>query len=629
MTTPNETYATPDACDRRIVRAGFQGREGSFGARAAARCGRPVPLETFDALLAALAAGEVDEALLPAVDRVIGPVDEALSALVRAVDGGLAVAVLAEVEVPMRLVLAAPRGVALEEISEVVSQPPVLRQCEGLLARLCAAVIAAEDTAEAAGRVAALGGQRAAVCSEEAALEAGLVPLLEDVSDVKPNGTRFWRLARQTAPPAAGPSPRVLRVPTERLAAPLRQSGVEVLLAAGQPAFAVVPEALLPAAAAALGESKAKGAVWLGSQPDVTRRPRVEALPRATDLLPPTVVSVGGFRVGGGARAVIAGPCAVESEEQVHRLARAVARAGATALRGGVFKPRTSPYSFQGHGLQALHWLKAAGESVGLPVVTEVMAPAQVGPVAELADVLQIGARNCQNYDLLKEAGGAGRPVLLKRGFGTTVDEWLSSAEYLLDAGCEGVMLCERGIRTFENSTRGTLDLGGLLAARQLTHLPLLADPSHASGRRELVPGLARAAWGAGVDGLIVEVHDAPESAWCDGPQALLPEDLERLCDGFGLLPGATPSIERVRTAIDSVDREIGRLVVRRLELCRRVAEAKRTAGVPLRDAAREESVTARYLDTPGMDEASARRLAESMISMGLTVEGWTAEGAA
>jgi chorismate mutase len=190
-------------------------------------------------------------------------------------------------------------------------------------------------------------------------------------------------------------------------------------------------------------------------------------------------------------------------------------------------------------------------------------------------------------------------------------------------------MLCERGIRTFEKSTRGTLDLGGAIAARELTHLPILADPSHASGRKELVPGLARAAWGAGLDGLLVEVHDAPESAWCDGPQALLPEDLETLCDEFGLLPGATPSIERVRTAIDAVDREIGRLVARRLELCRRVASAKRAAGVPLRDEAREEKVTARYLDTPGMDEASARRLAESIIAMGLTVEGWTDEGAA
>lgn len=623
----DETGESGTACGRRIVRAGYQGREGSFGARAAARCGRPVALPTFEALLAALEAGEVEEALLPAADRVIGPVVEALVPLGAAVDGGARLAVLGEVEVPMRLVLAAPRGVDLGEIEEVLSQPPVLRQCGGLLERLGARPVPVGDTAQAAAAVARDGGRRGAVCSEEAALEAGLVPLLEDVSDVRPNLTRFWRVVR--AGYEGGEEPlRVLRVPTERLAAHLKQSGVEVLSSGPGAGFAVVPDGQVAAAVAAVREAKAKGAAWLGPLPELARRPRVESLPRATDVRPPTVVAVGGFRVGGGARAVIAGPCTVESEEQIGRLARAVARAGATALRGGVFKPRTSPYSFQGHGLDALRWLKEAGESVGLPVVTEVMAPAQVGPVAEIADVLQIGARNCQNYDLLKEAGGAGRPILLKRGFGTTVDEWLASAEYLLDAGCADVMLCERGIRTFEHSTRGTLDLGGLLAARQLTHLPLLADPSHASGRRELVPGLSRAAWGAGVDGLIVEVHDAPESAWCDGPQALLPEDLERLCDELGLLPGATPSVERVRTAIDAVDREIGRLVARRLELCRRVAEAKRAAGVPLRDAAREETVTARYLETPGMDEGSARRLAESLISMGLTVEGWSAERA-
>lgn len=628
MTERNETDGRDGAGERRIVRAGYQGREGSFGARAAARCGRPVALPTFEALLDALAEGAVDEALLPAVDRVIGPVVEALGPLGAAVDGGARLAVLGEIEVPMRLVLAAPRGVALEEIEELYSQLPVLRQCEGLLARLGARAVPAEDTAQAAATVARAGGRRGAVCSEEAALEEGLVPLLEDVSDVRPNGTRFWRLVRAGGEGSVQPL-RVLRVPTERLAAHLKQSGIEVFSSGPGAGFALVGDALVATAAAAVREAKAQGATWLGTPPDLARRPRVEALPRATEVRPATVVTVGGFRVGGGARAVIAGPCTVESEEQIGRLARAVARAGATALRGGVFKPRTSPYSFQGHGLHALRWLKEAGESVGLPVVTEVMAPAQVGPVAEVADVLQIGARNCQNYDLLKEAGAAGRPILLKRGFGTTVDEWLASAEYLLDAGGSEVMLCERGIRTFEHATRGTLDLGGLLAARQLTHLPLLADPSHASGRRELVPGLSRAAWGAGVDGLIVEVHDAPESAWCDGPQALLPEDLERLCDEFGLLPGATPSVERVRTAIDAVDREIGRLVARRLELCRRVADAKRAAGVPLRDAAREETVMARYLETPGIDEASARRLAESLIAMGLTVEGWSADGAA
>ena len=629
MANPSERNEPEDRCDRRILRAGYQGREGSFGARAAARCGRPVSLPTFEALLAALAAGEIDEALLPAVDRVIGPVAEALSPLGAAVDAGAKLVVLGEVEVPMRLVLAAPHGVDLETIAEVHSQAPVLRQCGALLERLGATAVTAGDTAQAAAAVAQLGGARGAVCSEEAALEAGLVPLLEDVSDVRPNLTRFWRLAPAGAADGGEAPLRVLRVTSERLAAHLAQSGVEVLAPAGGVGFAVVPDALVAAATAAVKEAKATGSVWLGPAPGHARRPRVEGLPRATELRGPTVVSVGGFHVGGGARAVIAGPCTVESEEQIGRLARAVARAGATALRGGVFKPRTSPYAFQGHGLVALKWLKAAGDSVGLPVVTEVMSEAQVGPVAELADVLQIGARNCQNYDLLKLAGSAGRPVLLKRGFGTTVDEWLSAAEYLLDAGCADVMLCERGIRTFEKSTRGTLDLGGAIAARELTHLPILADPSHASGRKEFVPGLARAAWGAGLDGLLVEVHDAPESAWCDGPQALLPEDLERLCDDFGLLPGATPSIERVRTAIDRVDREIGRLVARRLELCRRVAEAKRAAGVPLRDAAREETVMARYLDTPGMDERSARQLAESLIAMGLTVEGWTTEGAA
>lgn len=628
MANETRTDGTSERCQRRVLRAGYQGREGSFGARAAARCGRPVALPTFETLLAALAAGDVDEALLPAVDRVIGPVAEALSALARAVGAGAKPFVLGEVEVPMRLVLAAPHGVRLEEIEEVVSQAPVLRQCEGLLARLGARPLEAEDTAQAASRVADLGGRRGAVCSEEAALETGLVPLLEDVSDVKPNGTLFWRLGREASPNDAEPAPRVLFVPTERLAAHLEQSGLELLPAGEGKAFAVVPDRLVTAATAAVREAGVKDP-WLGPAPGPAVRPRVASLPRATARRPPTTVAIGGFRVGGGARAVIAGPCTVESEEQVGRLARAVARAGATALRGGVFKPRTSPYSFQGHGLVALRWLKAAGESAGLPVVTEVMAPAQVGPVAEVADVLQVGARNCQNYDLLRAAGAAGRPVLLKRGFGTTVDEWLSSAEYLLDAGCEEVMLCERGIRTFESATRGTLDLGGMLAARELTHLPLLVDPSHAAGRRELVPGLSRAAWGAGADGLIVEVHDAPESAWCDGPQALLPEDLERLCDELGLLPGAGPSIERVRTAIDSVDRQIGRLVARRLELCRRVAEAKRAAGVPVRDAAREETVTARYLDTPGMDRDSARRLAESLISLGLAAEGWTGEGAA
>ena len=231
-----------------------------------------------------------------------------------------------------------------------------------------------------------------------------------------------------------------------------------------------------------------------GAPPEHVVPPRVAGLPKATEVREPGRVTVGAFSVGAGARAVIAGPCAVESPEQVLRLARLAARAGATAIRGGVFKPRTSPYAFQGHGLEGLAWLRAAGDAVGLPIVTEVMAPAQVGPLAEKADVLQIGARNCQNYDLLREAGASGRAVMLKRGFGTTVDEWLSSAEYLLEAGCHDVMLCERGIRTFEKATRGTLDLCGLLAARDLTHLPILAEAREALVRARFAETLGERA---------------------------------------------------------------------------------------------------------------------------------------
>jgi 3-deoxy-7-phosphoheptulonate synthase len=617
--------------------AGYQGQPGSFGARAAARCGKPVAFPTFERTLRALLAGEIACAVLPAVNRVDGPILESLDALARSLtELKSALAVEAEIEVPVRLVLAAPPGLALEDVREVHSQAAVLRQCRHLLARLDAIPIDTHDTAYAAFRVKEAGGPRAAVCSEEAALEAGLLILEEDVSDVRPNTTRFWRLVRadRGADPAAsddappeGLAPRAVFYAGVRASSALAEAGAELLSLPGTPGdpvrgFAVVPEKNVQRAAAGTGRTAAgERVIWLGPAPEFVRPPRMRDIPKVTEVREPSVVAVGPFVVGGGRRAVIAGPCAVESPEQVARLARAVARAGATALRGGVFKPRTSPYSFQGHGLEALGWLKEAGDAAGLPIVTEVMAPAQVGPVAERADVLQIGARNCQNYDLLKEAGRSSRPVFLKRGFGTTVEEWLSSAEYLLDAGCQDVILCERGIRTFEKATRGTLDLGGLLVARSLTHLPLFADPSHAAGRRDLVPGLARAAWGAGVDGLMIEVHDAPESALSDGPQALLPEDLEDLLDEFGILPGRSGSVERIRRAIDSVDGGIARLAARRLELARRVGAVKRAAGRPIRDEARETSVRARFAEALGPEAPGAARLADTLIDLALEAE--------
>ncbi|HEY2160498.1 MAG TPA: 3-deoxy-7-phosphoheptulonate synthase [Solirubrobacteraceae bacterium] len=225
--------------------------------------------------------------------------------------------------------------------------------------------------------------------------------------------------------------------------------------------------------------------------------------------------------IGGGSFALIAGPCAVESREQLLETAIAVRDAGGTLLRGGAYKPRTSPYAFQGLGAEGLALLGEAKALTGLPVVTEVMDPREIDTVLEVADVLQIGSRNMQNYPLLIEAGRSGRPVLLKRGLASTIDELLSSAEYILNEGNESVMLCERGIRTFETAYRFTLDLAAVPALKERTPLPVIVDPSHAAGRRELVGPLSLAAAAAGADGVLVEVHPRPEEAVCDGPQAL------------------------------------------------------------------------------------------------------------
>jgi 3-deoxy-7-phosphoheptulonate synthase len=235
----------------------------------------------------------------------------------------------------------------------------------------------------------------------------------------------------------------------------------------------------------------------------------------------PTVIEVRGRRVGGGWFGFVAGPCTVEYREQTLETARVVAAAGASMLRGGVFKPRTSPYAFQGLGEEGLAILAEARDETGLPLVTELMDPRHVDAVVGVADVIQIGARNMQNFSLLSEVGSVGKPVLLKRGPSASVEELLMAAEYVVKEGNEQVILCERGIRTFERSTRYTLDIGAVPVLKQETHLPVIVDPSHAAGRRELVAPLARAAVAAGADGIIVEVHPRPEEALCDGPQQL------------------------------------------------------------------------------------------------------------
>jgi len=235
-----------------------------------------------------------------------------------------------------------------------------------------------------------------------------------------------------------------------------------------------------------------------------------------------TVIKVSDVEVGKDL-VVIAGPCSVESEAQMVASARAVKDAGANMLRGGAFKPRTSPYAFQGLGLRGLKLLAKAGRQTDLPIVTEVIDPRDVSWVAEFADVLQIGTRNMQNYSLLKEVGQTGRPVLLKRGMYSTLEEWLNCAEYILSEGNPDVILCERGIRTFETYTRNTLDLSAVPAIKELTHLPIIIDPTHSTGRVNLIGPMSMAAIAAGADGLIIEVHYKPEEALCDADQALTP----------------------------------------------------------------------------------------------------------
>lgn len=242
-----------------------------------------------------------------------------------------------------------------------------------------------------------------------------------------------------------------------------------------------------------------------------------------------TVVRVGDLSIGDGHATVIAGPCAIEGRENFLEAAQAVKAAGAEMLRGGAFKPRTSPYSFQGLGEDGLKIMAEARELTGLPLITEVMDQKSIPMVAEYVDVIQVGARNMQNFFLLKELGKVNKPILLKRGMSATIEEWLMAAEYILGSGNPQVILCERGIRTFETYTRNTLDLSAVPLVKQLSHLPVLVDPSHGTGKRELIEPMSLAAIACGADGLMIEVHPDPAKAWSDGPQSLMPADFARL----------------------------------------------------------------------------------------------------
>ncbi len=257
-----------------------------------------------------------------------------------------------------------------------------------------------------------------------------------------------------------------------------------------------------------------------------------------------SVYDVLGEKIGGEKIALIAGPCSVESEEQITNIASSVKMCGAGFLRGGAFKPRTSPYSFQGLELQGLELLKLAKKKTGLPIVTEIMSTSMIEKFNEEVDIIQVGARNMQNFDLLKELGKIKKPILLKRGLSATIEELLMSAEYIMAGGNEQVILCERGVRTFENYTRNTLDLSAIPVIKKLSHLPIIIDPSHATGKSWMVEPLSKAAIAAGADGLIIEVHNDPKNALCDGQQSITPEEYKIL-------------VEKLKKIANAVDREI------------------------------------------------------------------------
>jgi 3-deoxy-7-phosphoheptulonate synthase len=566
----------------------YQGASGAHGDLAARRLmsirgesAQTMGTRSFDGALAALRNGEADYALVPIENSIVGAVD--------AVDGLLleeGIHIVDEEPWLVRHVIAAVPGATLEGIERVFSHPVALRQCRRTVVESLG--LEAEevwDTAGAADAVATSRNPRhAAICSAEAAAERGLVILRDDASDHPENTTRFLLLAREPQPVPPGIAVRT----TLRLVANHQPGSLARCLGAfaaegvnltrlssrvlpnrpGQHAFIIDLEGRADddavARAIAGVRPHARQVSVIGSYPDRTRPlaesvPRIESVTssvvdaacpmpaRASSSLPlassgrrsETPTEIAGVPIGGGRFVLIAGPCAVESAEQIEDSAAMVRRAGAALLRGGAFKPRTSTYAFQGLGMDGVDLLVAAGRRHGLPVVTEVLQARDVEAIAERADVLQVGARNMQNFELLRRLGRCDRPILLKRGMSATIDEWLHAAEYILAGGNQQVVLCERGIRTFETSTRATLDLAAVPVLRERTHLPIIVDPSHAAGRRELVVPLALAAVAAGADGLIVECHPRPEEARCDREQAIDEADLQRLVAGLAPLLAA------------------------------------------------------------------------------------------
>jgi 3-deoxy-7-phosphoheptulonate synthase len=547
------------------MRVAIQGTYGSFSEAAARR--RWPGLETLPCreakdVVAAVREGRAEAGCLPIENSLIGSVTTTYDLLEEAFGDG-ALRLTHEILYPVHHTLMGVPGARLEAIKRVLSHPVALGQCRDWLSRHLpdAELVSAWDTAGSAEIVAQeQNPTMAAVAARHAADAHGLVPLAERIEDDPTNQTRFLTFTRAGVelPAASGGVSRyktsiivlidhkpgmlaltlqafgvggvnlmALQSRPERSAPWTYRFYVDVDGAASDPRVAEALEevAALAVRVVVLGSYEAwvEGSRLSAPPPTPAHHTRKPEIPLVDRRRAPdgSRVQVRHLVFGGESPVLIAGPCSVESEAMILETADAVGKLGGDMLRGGAYKPRTSPYDFQGLGVKGLRYLADARERTGLPVVTEVLSWEEVAVVAHFADMLQIGARNMQNFSLLRAASRSGKPVLLKRGAGATIEEWLMAAEYILAEGNPNVVLCERGIRTFERATRHTLDLNAVVMVRERTHLPVIVDPSHAAGLRSLVIPLSLGSLAAGASGLIVEVHPDPASAMSDGAQSL------------------------------------------------------------------------------------------------------------
>jgi len=546
------------------LRMAFQGALGAYSESAARRRWpdlTPVPCREVRDVFAAIRDGRADAGILPIENSLVGSVTHAVDALHEAFSDG-ALRLTHEVLYPVHHALVAPVGATLEGITRVVSHPVALGQCRTFFESRIpqATLVGAWDTAGSAADVARDGDPTvAAVAAKESAVAHGLTVLAERIEDDPTNQTRFLVIAPVgggVQPASSGPRKSSLIVCVDHRAGSLahilfcfgaRGVNLSALQSRPEPSapwsyrFYLDIEGSVedPRVAEALAEVDALASriivlgsyeAWTEGVPAFAPLPPVPAHRTAKPDMPlwdrrrnpeGTRVQVRHVTFGGPRPVLVGGPCSVETREMLLETALSIAEAGADMLRGGAFKPRTSPYEFQGLGVEGLRILAEARELTGMPIVTEVLSWEEVPVVAKFADLLQIGARNMQNFSLLRAAARSGVPVLLKRGAGALVDEWLMAAEYILAEGNPNVILCERGIRTFERATRHTLDLNAVALVREKSHLPIVVDPSHAAGVRSLVPALGLGALAAGACGLLVETHPNPAEAWSDGPQSL------------------------------------------------------------------------------------------------------------